>query len=118
MSKTKSYENGIKSMITQIKNQIHQFLRQNRLQILKVRKFDFSQIYFLLDLIIEKVMKTNQHPREKQTKRRFTLQPLRNNASNKELPRQDQIQNKKRLFKKKKLEIKAWTISTTNPTDQ
>ncbi|CAD8101542.1 unnamed protein product [Paramecium primaurelia] len=128
MSKTKSYENGIKSMITEIKNQIHQSLRQNRLQIVEVKKFDFEIKSNLLS-IRSNHRKSNEnqstqsnYSREKQSKRRLTLQPLRNKISRspkiiQESLRKDQIENKERLMKKKKLEIKPWTISTTNPTD-
>ncbi|CAD8069637.1 unnamed protein product [Paramecium sonneborni] len=128
MFKINCYEDGLNTLITKIKLQMHQQpIRKNRFQIQEIRKNDFkirSNLLSLASNIQNSVINSStikDYQKLIETKRRYTLLPLKNNLSispqKEKLQRKASILNKQKLMKLK-CEIRAWTILNTNQTDQ
>ncbi|CAD8148179.1 unnamed protein product [Paramecium octaurelia] len=130
MSKINCYEVGLNQLIMQIRNQIHQSTRKNRFQIQEMRQNDFELRSNLLTFRLnmrdssENPQALTAYSKSIEIKKRYSLLPL------KSILIKSQHQSQREKYKKKpstlntekliklKCEIRAWSISTTNQTDQ
>ncbi|CAK62580.1 unnamed protein product (macronuclear) [Paramecium tetraurelia] len=130
MSKINCYEVGLNQLIMQIRNQIHQSTRKNRFQIQEMRQNDFDLRSNLLTFRLnmrdssENPQALTAYSRSIEIKKRYSLLPLKSiliksaqQSQREKYKKKPKDLNREKLIKLK-CEIRAWSISSTNQTDQ
>ncbi|CAD8148172.1 unnamed protein product [Paramecium pentaurelia] len=128
MFKINCYEDGLNVLIASIKNQMHQSIRKNKFQIQDIRKNDDIEITSNLLSVRSSIRNCignsqtlSRYSRLKDTKRRYSLLPLKNNRFRSPLKEKAKLKSRDLIKEKlmnQNFEIRAWTIPNTNQTDQ